>query len=195
MDAQVAIPDFKDLVPRPTSFNDLHRMESAAAVRKWLDPKIAYKAATLPEVEEPDWEPGADGWAETAPFRFLGMHRDRYHYLPQGHGQIVELTAASHAHEMELAQLAKDDWWRREFPSSSGNSIDWRKAGKAIMEECHKRGVFQPARIRGRGFWRDDDGEIIAHFGDRLLLPGGKRVVRPEAYKRTGAHLHTATPL
>ena len=191
--AEVAIPDFKDLVPRPTSFNDLHRMESAAAVRKWLDPKIAYKAATLPEVEEPDRESGADGWAETAPFRCLGMHRDRYHYLPHSHGQIVALTAASHAHEMELAQLAGNDWWRREFPSSSGNSIDWRKAGKAIMEECHKRGVFQPESIRGRGFWRDEDGEIIAHFGDRLLLPGGKRAVRPEAYKGQ-AHIYPRLP-
>ena len=191
--ADVAIPDFKDLVPRPTSFNDLHRMEGAAAVRKWLDPKIAYKATTLPEVEEPDREPGADGWAETAPFRFLGMHRDRYHYLPQGHGQIVALTAASHAHEMELAQLASDDWWRREFPSSSGNSIDWRKAGKAIMEECRKRGVFQPESIRGRGFWRDDDGDIIAHFGDRLLLSGGKRAVRPEAYNGQ-AHIYPRLP-
>ena len=191
--AEVAIPDFKDLALKPTDFNDLHRMESAAAVRKWLDPKIAYKATTLPEVEEPDREPGADGWAETAPFRCLGMHRDRYYYLPQGHGLIVELTAASHAHEMELAQLAKDDWWRREFPSSSGNSIDWRKAGKAIMEECHKRGVFQPESIRGRGFWRDEDGDIIAHFGDRLLLPGGKRAVRPEAYKGQ-AHIYTRLP-
>ena len=191
--ADVAIPDFKDLSGKPTDFNDLHRVEGPRAVKKWLDPKIAYKAATLPEVEEPDWEPGADGWAETAPFRFLGMHRDRYRYLPQGHGQIVALTAASHAHEMELARLASDDWWRREFPSSSGNSIDWRKAGKATMEECHKCGVFQPERIRGRGFWRDDDGKIIAHFGDRLLLPGGKRVVRPEAYKGQ-AHIYTRLP-
>ena len=191
--ADVAIPDFKDLSGKPTDFNDLHRMEGPKAVRKWLNPKIAYKATTLPEVEEPDREPGADGWAETAPFRFLGMHRDRYHYLPRGHGRIVALTPASHAHEMELARLASDDWWRREFPSSSGNSIDWRKAGKAIMEECHKRGVFQPESIRGRGFWRGEDGEIIAHFGDRLLLPGGKRVVRPEAYKGQ-AHIYTRLP-
>ena len=168
-------------------------MESAAAVRKWLDPKIAYKAATLPEVEEPDREPGADGWAETAPFRCLGMHRDRYHYLPHSHGQIVALTAASHAREMELARLASDDWWAQEFSTDMEHGVHWKKAGKAVMQHCHDVGIFRPERVRGRGFWPDEDGQIIGHFGDRLLLPGGRSFIRPETYKGQ-EHIYTRLP-
>ena len=143
--AEVAIPDFRDLAPRPTSYNDLHRMEGAAAVRTWLDPRMANEAATWPEVEEPDREPGADGWAATAPFRPLGFNNGYYYYLPFSHGQIVKLPASRHRHEMELARLAGGDWWAQEFLDETGNGVDWKKAGKALMQHCHEVGIL-PAR-------------------------------------------------
>ena len=60
--ADVAIPDFKDLsdVPEgekgPTDFNDLHQREGLDAVRKWLNPQMADKAVTE-TVSEPEREP------------------------------------------------------------------------------------------------------------------------------------------
>ena len=159
-------PDFKSSSRGPTSLTICNRHGECGAVRR-ARPRNARKAVTLPEVEDPHREPGADGWAETAPFRCLGMYKGRYCYLPFGHGQIVELTAASHAREMELARLASDDWWAQEFSTDMEHGVHWKKAGKAVMQHCHDVGIFRPERVRGRGFWPDEDGQIIGHFGDR----------------------------
>ena len=192
--AAVAIPDFKDLTTQPTSFNDLHRLEGATAVRKWLDPENGHRAVTFPEFEEQHREPGPDGWVGSAPFRFLGVHNGNYFYLPFSHGQIVKLSASRHGHEMELAPLAGDDWWAQEFPDDAGNGVAWKKAGKALMRHNREVGIFQPQDIRGRGFWRDDGGDVIAHFGDRLLAPGAESFVRPESYTEQDAVIYTRGP-
>ena len=183
--AEVAIPDFKDLATRPTDFNDLHRMEGDKAVRKWLSPTDSKDARTVPEFEEPDREAGPDEeWYGSAPFEFLGMDGDHSCYLSHLDGRIVRLKARGHLNDMELARLAKDDWWAEEFPSSSQDGgIDWKKAAKALLHRNQEVGDFDPARIRGRGFWRDGD-RIVGHFGDRLLPPGSSATfLRPERYQ------------
>ena len=60
VDAEVAIPDFKDLSGKPTDFNDLHRLEGPKAVRKWLDPASAGSAVTAPADAAPAEEPPAE---------------------------------------------------------------------------------------------------------------------------------------
>ncbi len=69
INAEVAIPDFKDLTGKPTDFDDLRLREGKKAVRKWLDPKQASWAVTAPQalVNEkvdtgsPAPDPGEDG--------------------------------------------------------------------------------------------------------------------------------------
>ena len=183
--AGLAIPDFEDLALRSTNFNDLHRIEGEKAVKKWLSPTNSKHALTVPEVMEPDREAGPDQeWYQSAPFGFLGMDGDHSCRLSHLDGRIVRLKARGHPNDMELARLAKDDWWAEKFPSSSQDSgVDWKKAAKAILHRNQEVGDFDPARIRGRGFWRDGV-RVVGHFGDRLLPPGSTTTfLRPERYQ------------
>ena len=59
--AELAIPEFKDLSEKPSDFNDLHRLEGPKAVRKWLDPKQAKHAVTVPADEaQPEEAPAEE---------------------------------------------------------------------------------------------------------------------------------------
>ena len=64
VDAEVAIPDFKDLATKPTDFSDLHRLEGVRAVKKCLNPK-QQRIADPKYPEEPD----SDKPASTPPGR------------------------------------------------------------------------------------------------------------------------------
>ena len=56
---QVAIPDFASLDGRPETFDDLRRREGVEAVIKWMNPKHADFARTIPN-DEPDPEDPPD---------------------------------------------------------------------------------------------------------------------------------------
>ena len=181
--ASLAVPDFEDLSGRPTNFNDLHRLEGKRAVKTWLDPRNADQAVTVPEIEEAEREPGSDAWPESVPFRCLGLKSGIYYYLPDTTGQLVELRAGQHTRK-HLVRLAPQSWWEREFlgEHSPRSTAPWYVVGERLMRQCHKIGVINLDCLRGRGFWRDEDGGIVAHLGDRLLPPGEKEFVKPERY-------------
>ena len=187
-----ALPDFKDLSDKPTDFHDLYLAEGKAAVERWLNP--SRKAPVLPQSKEGEFEPepgpdsdeeeGSEDWVSTAPFRCLGSLDGTYYYLPwsTGTGEIVGLAASGHT-LLQLFKLAPYEWWDDHFGDSNRG---WKQAADAIMRRCHERGMFQPGRLRGRGMWRNDDGQIVMHFGDRLLPPDSKMYVKPEEYDEEG---------
>ena len=184
VDAEVAIPNFRDLTTKPADFNDLHRMEGPNTVRKWLNPKQANQALTVPQPgreSDPKLDKYVEEWKTKPPFRCLGVLNGIYHYLPDALGQIVKLSAEQHGNKAHLFQLAPMAWWEEEVRDDWGR-VRWDRAGEALMWRSHKIGVFQPGRIRGRGFWRDEDGQIVAHFGDELLGPNAEGFVRPQKY-------------
>ena len=186
VDALLAIPDFKDLSSKPTDFNDLHRIEGVEVVKKWLNPKNADNAITIPRLEqaEPTTSDAIGEDSEAPPFRCLGVHQGIYYYIPTSIGQIVEIGAAGHANRMSLCQLAPLEWWEQKFSERRG--VNWTAAGAAIMRKSHSLGVFQPGRLRGRGCWRDDDDRVLLHLGDRLLPPDSETFLKPEDYDREG---------
>ena len=197
VNAKVAIPDFKDLSLKPTDFNDLHRMEGPRAVRKFLNPAVADNVLTVPQPgQEPDPQTDEyrEEWTKDPPFRCLGVHKGVYYYIPSSFGEIVEIIAGQHAGKMQLCQLAPMGWWEQEFPGARGRGVTWDIAGETLMRECHQIGVYQPSRIRGRGFWRNEDGELIAHFGDRLLPPREKTFVKPESYSNGEGKIYVRLP-
>lgn len=53
--------------------------------------------------------------------------------------------------------------------------FDQAEASRAHIEECVRRGIFDPSgKIRGRGAHRSDAGHLVLHFGDVVLLPAEK---------------------
>lgn len=50
--------------------------------------------------------------------------------------------------------------------------FDQAEVSRAHIEECVRRGIFDPSgKLRGRGAHRTDAGNLVLHLGDALLLP------------------------
>ena len=107
------------------------------------------------------------------PFRCLGFDRNVYFYLPVEACQVVPLTPAQHNRNY-LITLAPLNDWASAFDSvtEQGKHItDWALAADTIINACIKAGVYDPARVRGRGTWFDA-GRVILHLGGRLIING-----------------------
>jgi putative DNA primase/helicase len=122
-------------------------------------------------VEEPDLEdPVPDpGPVDRLPFRPLGFDHGIYYYLPAAACQVTALTAAQH-NKSHFLQLANLEWWANGFGDDRGR-IDWDSAQNAIMGACIAQGIYDPARVRGRGAWTDS-GRVVLHLGNRLMIDG-----------------------
>lgn len=50
--------------------------------------------------------------------------------------------------------------------------FDQAEVSRAHIEECVRRGIFDPTgKLRGRGAHRTDAGNLLLHLGDQLLVP------------------------
>lgn len=143
-----------------------HREEARAAVRDAGGARVV----TLPGVTLTEGLPEPEhGW-----FRPLGYDRGRFVFLGHRQRQIRDfaasaLAASSNAALLELAPLA---FWEREFGGENGFSgravkraVDW------LLQACYDAGPFRADQVRGRGAWWDD-GRLVIHLGDRLLMDG-----------------------
>ena len=96
--------------------------------------------------------------------RCLGGLGPTLYFIPEDYGQIVTYSAGQ-LQKNNLMMLAPIGWYKQHFPH--GNGVWWDGVVDAIVSESKKIGTYRPGRLRGRGFWRDDDKPQI-HLGDRL---------------------------
>jgi putative DNA primase/helicase len=113
--------------------------------------------------------------ATAQPFRALGHDRGVYYFWAGGPMQVVALKAKDLHAAPELNRLATLAWWEANFPGRK-ESFEVRAAGSALMDQCHALGIYDPDNLRGRGVWYDD-GRVVAHLGDRLLVDGAATVL------------------
>ena len=106
------------------------------------------------------------GAVSAQPFQILGYNQGAYFYLPAGSKQVVELRTRDHT-KLQLLALAPMAHWERAFPGPSGPK--WDLAANSLIQRAHAAGVYDTARIRGRGAWWDD-GRAVLHLGDRILV-------------------------
>lgn len=114
------------------------------------------------------------------PVRPLG-HRDGVFYYLDPHGQLRGLTkhaaqdimglfghrlpALYHAFPKFVADRKTGELYRK------AEHFDHQFAASAMFKACGERGIFDPAgAIRGPGAWLDDEGNLIYHAGDALLI-------------------------
>ncbi len=130
------------------------------------------------------------------PVRPLGLSADvtgsqKCYYLDVN-GQLVGLEAGNKHGVNALIALfgTQSDWIESHFPrwskpiteydrSTKTHTIvkpseivgfDQGQASRALIEECTRRGIFDPGgRMRGRGAHPLPGGGLIVHFGDTLL--------------------------
>ena len=60
--------------------------------------------------------------------------------------------------------------------------FDHQTATVAMIRACSEQGLFDPeSAVRGVGAWSDDDGHLIYHMGDKMLVAGVERL--PDTYQ------------
>lgn len=73
-----------------------------------------------------------------------------------------------------------EDWCKQKFATNNGvwNS---KEVGRWIIRACNQAGVFDPnnADIKSIGVWREYNGTLVAHCGDRLAYNDGQEITLP----------------
>lgn len=99
---------------------------------------------------------------------------DKYWFLDAD--KRVRSCKAPQLTEATIVSLFSGDmsWAEGQFrPRSRNPQTDWdfKETQRYLIEKCHGRGSFDPrSAIRGQGTWRDHDGGLILHCGDRVLI-------------------------
>lgn len=97
----------------------------------------------------------------------IGLYGDQSNFL--------EANWAQWSKPRKERDPATNSW--HDVPGSSVIvGFDQAKASRAHIEECARKGIFDPiGKIRGRGAHRDDGGKLVLHFGDTVLCQGDQR--------------------
>lgn len=75
-----------------------------------------------------------------------------------------------------------DATWPRPGRRGEANGLDKERAARSHMAACARMGVFDSDnKIRGVGAWTDDDGRLLWHVGDDVLVVSaeGERSIEP----------------
>lgn len=132
------------------------------------------------------------------PVRPLGTLGGKYFYLDPA-SQFRELDVSDHnANGLRAlfgteAAYLWNTWPKWREPKNADDMprhINFKpdEATESLMVASARRGLFDPhTRIRGRGGWRGEDGELVLHLGDALLCGG--ELGPPREY---GRHIYPA---
>lgn len=122
-------------------------------------------ANAAPAGEEPD-APPPEGLVP------LGHSRGVFYYYSLAGKQIRGLQDSQHSKNTLTALASVAHYWQRtKFANAKSGNIDWDEAIDWLMTECKRLGIYDPAKIRGRGAWIDD-GRAVLHVGDCLIVDG-----------------------
>lgn len=146
---------------------------------------ISTREAATHRPDDPDTSAAAN--AED-PFQILGYNHGSYFYLPTGSLQVVELRAEHHT-KLKLLSLAPLYYWERKYMGREG--VRWDMAANALIRLSEAAGVYDTARVRGRGAWWDE--EPLVHMGDQLVVNG--RATPIAAARRTRYIYEAAAPM
>lgn len=93
-------------------------------------------------------------------------------------GQLIEVVK----HELDMIRFlfgGQTELLSRRFPQFDKDGarrpgkFDQAEAAAAMCQACNDLGVWSPARrLRGPGCWTDDDGRLIYHAGNAVLIGG-----------------------
>jgi len=176
-------------VPPSGDFNDLQHSEGLEAVASVIGAALA-PAPVPPDDDVLPWEgesapeaeadvqpaiPAIEGEDESlldhGHFAILGYDGDYYYFFHRAKRMVVHRSRQDFS-DMGLAELAPTNWWEMHFAGQKGG-INKVQAFEWIMAIAHKRGVYDPRNVRGRGAWRDN-GRAVFHHGDYLSVDGVK---------------------
>jgi putative DNA primase/helicase len=176
------LPQFTNLETKPTDFNDLYALEGEEAVNLYLaklthnkteEPTETHEYDTF-EINEPiqvkqEKETTAQSNLHDPQFRCLGFSGDEFYFLPTKTNKIISISRGSMGSKTHLLSIASLDWWKSVF--FQGEKEDWTFATDYLFRHQERVGLFDPARIRGRGAWFDLNRSVL-HIGSNLIVDG-----------------------
>lgn len=124
------------------------------------------------------WTPGADGLPPHCPVTPLGIKRSTFYFLTPK-CEMVELAAGNfgQAH-MDALFAPQTSYLLAMFGSTTqkgGKRIKYEGVRRTLMDACARKDVFDPSdKVRGRGAWKGEDGKLILHNGDKVLINGAE---------------------
>ncbi|PWE50068.1 hypothetical protein DEM26_08950 [Thioclava sp. NG1] len=117
---------------------------------------------------------------QDCPVRPLGVNGEMSYYLDR-HGQL----RAVKKHEAQvILHLFGDriELLCQKFPqydkegSRKRDRFDQTSAAMTMISACSEKGLFNPdGAVRGVGAWKDDDGKLIYHCGQKLITDEGDK--------------------
>jgi putative DNA primase/helicase len=128
-----------------------------------------------PPAPEPEYEPDYDYGQDDEPvvdFRPLGHDAGRFYFFTSGGGQVRDFSSKDLQTAGSLVELAPLRHWEANY-QSKGENFNAKAAGNDLVRACYQVGIYDSARIRGRGAWIDE-GRGILHLGDHCLIDGVK---------------------
>ena len=104
----------------------------------------------------------------STPFRCVGFVKGENFYFHRGKKCVLSFQAREHT-PIALQSLASMQWWEHYFMGRQG--VDWDAARNALFRIAEQTGPYDARRVRGCGAWYDD-GRIVLHRGDHLIVDG-----------------------
>ena len=126
------------------------------------------------EKEIPLPPPPKNSQEDRLPFKPLGFESSEfgqfYWYLSYISQTILRLTATQVGNEHHIKEIADASYWEHMYPGKT-KKLDTSSVAEMLRRECREVGMFDSAKIRGRGTW-EDAGRILIHNGDHLIVNG-----------------------
>ncbi len=125
--------------------------------------------------DDPPREGRKDRLPADCPVVPLGTKDGKFYYL-DAIGQMRVLKAREHGRlDLEALFGSSQIWLYRNAPrlNKEGNITGFQaeKIASKLIASCSRKGVFSLLeRRRGAGAWLGDDGELILHCGDKVLV-------------------------
>ena len=155
--------------PKPENVTDLAARRSRQRAREVQSP-VAVRLAKARTVLPKD-----------APFEPVGFDGDIY-FLIDCKYQLRSVKPRDIGRQMIFSLTGSKLWLGENYPRfRQGKRVEGFAAEKVsddIMAACHLMGHWSPdQQIRGRGAWRGEDGDLILHRGDHLVIRGRRQPV------------------
>jgi hypothetical protein len=116
---------------------------------------------------------------EGRPFEPVGVDGDTYYVIDANCRLRAMKPRDMSRNGISSLCGAQQAWLLQHFPRARlrgkgpPDSFRPEAVADALMAACSEMGVWSPlGRVRGRGWWLDQDGELVVHLGDKLLIRG-----------------------
>jgi hypothetical protein len=194
------------------------------------DPLASIAAAAGAPLDAPDLRPSTGAEAgddldvaelgDDCPVQPLGFLKQKMYFLDVA-GQLIELGTEMRKGELIALFGTRAAWldakwpqWKKVgertgpdgetvpiFEPDTEKGFNQAKAQRGLILACHKRRLFDPkGKVRGRGAHLGDDGELVLHCGDHIIVGGRKgvrgRLLKTASFKPglVGSHVYPTAP-